>query len=91
MDELVVFDLDIQEIQEAICRTSDEVTEKIDWTKAWGEKYPILTQYQSEVEVPYYAKELRRLLSDMEKKYGYCELDAFLVLKDILAVVWKNR
>ena len=28
---------------------------------------------------------------DLEKKYGYNELDAFLVLKDILAYVWKCR
>ncbi len=31
------------------------------------------------------------LLRDLEKKYGYSELDAFLVLKDILASVWKGR
>ena len=37
-----------------------------------------------------YAAELKRLLSDLEKKYGYEELDAFLVLKDILASVWKE-
>ena len=38
-----------------------------------------------------YAAELDRLLKDLEKKYGYNELDAFLVLKDILAAVWKSR
>ena len=27
----------------------------------------------------------------MEKEYGYNELDSMLVLKDILARVWKNR
>ncbi|MCI8814271.1 MAG: hypothetical protein HFH60_03310 [Lachnospiraceae bacterium] len=43
------------------------------------------------MEVKTYAAELDRLLADPEKKYGYGELDAFLVLKDILAVVWKNR
>jgi len=51
----------------------------------------LLTQYQNEVDIPLYASELRRLLSDMEKKYGYSELDSLLVLKDILALVWKNR
>lgn len=90
LDELIDFDIDVQEIQEVIDKTSDEVNEKIDWTKAWSKKYPILARYQSEVETAPYAAELRRLLSDLQKKYGYGELDAFLVLKDILAVVWKN-
>ena len=90
LDELIDFDVDIREIQEVIVRTSEEVSEKIDWTKAWSKKYPILIQYQNEVEVSYYASELCKLLSDLEKNYGYDALNSFLVLKDILAVVWKN-
>ena len=91
LDELIEFDLEVQEIQEAIDRTSEAVTEKIDWTKAWSKKYPILVQYQSEVEIPLYASELDRLIGDLEKRYGYDDLNAFLVLKDILASVWKSR
>ena len=93
LDELIDWDGDrnLQEIQEAIDRTSDETADKIDWTKAWSKKYPILLRYQEEVEVSYYAAELDKLLSDLEKKYGYDALNAMLVLKDILAVVWKSR
>ena len=93
LDELIDWDGDrnLQEIQEAIDRTSDETADKIDWTKAWSKKYPILLQYKEEVEVSYYAAELDKLLSDLEKKYGYDALNAMLVLKDILAVVWKSR
>lgn len=93
LDELIDWDgnRNLQEIQEAIDRTSDEAADKIDWTKAWSKKYPILLQYQEEVEVSYYAAELDKLLSDLEKKYGYDALNAMLVLKDILAVVWKSR
>ena len=93
LDELIDWDGDrnLHEIQEAIDRTSDETADKIDWTKAWSKKYPILLQYQEEVEVSYYAAELDKLLSDLEKKYGYDALNAMLVLKDILAVVWKSR
>ena len=91
LDELIEFDSDVKEIQEVIDRTSDEVTEKIDWTKAWSKKYPILATYQNEVEIQGYAAQLKRMLQDLEKKYGYNELDAFLVLKDILAYVWKCR
>ena len=91
LDELIEFDLDIREIQDVIDRTSETVSEKIDWTKAWSKKYPVLARYQSEVDIPYYAAGLWKLLIDLKKKYGYNDLDAFLVLKDILAVVWKSR
>lgn len=89
MDELVEFDIDVKEIQEVIDRTSEEVSDKIDWTKAWSKKYPILARYLEKVDVSCYAAELNQLLCDLEKKYGYSELDSFLVLKDILASVWK--
>lgn len=91
LDELIEFDIDVREIQEAIDRTSDAVTEKIDWTKAWSKKYPILAAYQREVDTGTYAAELSRLLDQLRREYGYGELDAFLVLKDILAAVWNSR
>ena len=91
LDELIEFDMDVQEIQEIIEKTSEELTSKIDWTKAWSRKYPILAQYQSEVDISYYAEKLLRLLIDLVKKYGYNELNSMLVLKDILATVWKSR
>lgn len=90
LDELIEFDVDIKEIQDIIDKTSEEITSKIDWTKAWSKKYPILVQYQQEVNIPYYVAELQKLLTDLERNYGYKELDSFLVLKDILAMVWKN-
>ena len=36
LDELIDFDMDIQEVEQAIERTSAVLEEKIDWTKAWG-------------------------------------------------------
>lgn len=91
LDELIEFDIDIKEIQETIERTSEEVTDKIDWTKAWSKRYPILAQYQKEVETAYYVGELCKLLDDLKQKYGYDDLNAFFVLKDILAGIWKNK
>lgn len=91
LDELIEYDIDEKEIQDMIDRTSDEVSEKIDWTNVWSKKYPILATYQNEVKVNKYAVELNRLLDNLQKEYGYNELDAMLVLKDILAVVWKSR
>ena len=61
LDELIEFDVDLQEIQETIERISDEVTSKIDWTKAWSKKYPILASYQKEVNITYYAEALCKL------------------------------
>ena len=78
LDELITFDADVQEIQEAIERTSEAVTEKVDWTKAWSKKYPILARYQGEVDTAPYAEGLARLLEELKRQYGYGELDAFL-------------
>ena len=91
LDELVEFDPGIKEIQEVIDRTSEEAADKIDWTKAWSRKYPVLASYREEVDTACYAVKLDGLLRDLEKKYGYSELDSMLVLKDILAAVWKDR
>lgn len=91
LDELIDFDLDVQEVQQAIERTSDAVTDKIDWTKAWGKKYPVLVTYQETVDPAPYAQGLAELLDRLKGEYGYGELDAFLVLKDILAKVWQGR
>ena len=70
---------------------SAALEEKIDWTKAWGKKYPILLSYRQEVNVDYYALKLDGLIQELKRERGYSELDAFLVLKDILAAVWKSR
>ncbi len=90
LDELIEFDIDVQEIQEMIDKTSEEVSGKIDWTKAWSKKYPILARYQNEVDTAFYMSELERLINDLKNKHEYNDLDAFLVLKDILAAVWKK-
>ncbi len=91
LDELIDFDLDIQEIQQAIQRSDEKRDEKIDWTKAWGKKYPILLEYPAQVNTEYYAVRLNELLQTLRDEYRYSELDAMLVLKDILAQVWKER
>lgn len=91
LDELIAFDSDVREIQEVINKTTQEVSDKIDWTKMWAEKYPILATYQKEVEISQYEKELNNLLCNLERKYGYNSLDAFLVLKDILAQLWNKQ
>lgn len=72
-------------IEEIIKNTTEENQSKTDWTKAWSTKYPILKQYQSEVDIPHFSNQIRTMFNELEEKYGYSELDAMLVLKDILA------
>lgn len=91
LDELINFDVNVREIEQCIERTSEETQAKIDWTAAWGKKYPILLQYQSAVNIPNYAARLVGMLDELMQEYGYSQMDAFLVLKDILATVWKDR
>lgn len=88
---LIEFDMDVKEIQDIIDRTSEETEKKIDWTKAWGKKYPILVRYQKEVNIPNYAVRLGAMVDELKEEYHYSDLDAFLVLKDILAKVWQSR
>ena len=91
LDELIDFDIDVKEIQEIIDNTSEEAEEKIDWTNAWGKKYPILLLYQDKVNIPNYAHRINTMLNELEQEYQFNEQDAMLVLKDILYNVWKNR
>lgn len=91
LDDLISFDVDMREIEQTIERSSEELDEKIDWTSAWGKKYPILITYQKEVNIPNYAVRIGVMLDELKEEYGYNELDVMLVLKDILAKVWKSR
>lgn len=91
LDELIEFDADIKEIQEIIEKTKEETEEKIDWTNAWGKKYPILLQYQNKVNILNYAHRINAMLDELKQEYKFNELDTMLVLKDILYHVWKTR
>ena len=90
LDELIDFDVDVKEIEEVIQRTSEETQKKIDWTQMWAKKYPVLTAYPGQVRAEEYAAPLRALLDRLQADYSYSELDAFLVLKDILAKLYRR-
>lgn len=80
----------MEEIERAIDSISEETQKKVDWTKVWGKCYPVLTTYQQRVKISDYAVPLRELLDRLKREYGYGDVDACLVLKDILAHVWKD-
>ena len=90
-DELTGFDVRLNEIQEIIEKTDEKVEEKVDWTSAWGKKYPVLIRYQQEVNIPDYARRIDGMLDELKREYRYSEQDAMLVLKDILYQTWKKR
>ena len=75
----------MEKIEKKIKKTNEKNQKKINWTKAWSEKYPILKTYQSEVNISKYANEIRKMLDDIKNTYGYTDEDSMLVLKDILA------
>ena len=75
----------MNKIEKIIQNVNEYNQDKVDWTKAWSTKYPILKTYQKEVDIPRYATKIRNMFNELQKNYGYNELDAMLVLKDILA------
>lgn len=75
----------MKSIEKVIKNTTEKNQDKVDWTKAWSGKYPILKTYQNEVDIPKYAKKIREMFNELQEFYNYSELDAMLVLKDILA------
>ena len=91
LDELIDFDIEIKQIEEIINRTDENTQQKIDWTNAWGKKYPVLLQYRDKVNIPNYASSINTMLDELKQEYQFSEQDAMLVLKDILYHVWKKR
>ena len=81
----------MRDIENIIKDTNEDNQNKVNWTKAWSSKYPVLATYREEVDIEKYAKEIRKILSDLQKTYNYNELDAMLVLKDILYHEWKDK
>lgn len=91
LDELIDFDVDLKEIESVIENTGEEKTAKINWTDVWGKKYPVLKVYRQTVDVDCYANRIEELLSSLKSRYGFNDLDAMLVLKDILAHVYFGK
>lgn len=91
LDELIEYDFDEQQAQQMIDIVSDEAQSRIDWNKVWSKKYPVLATYHKTVRINDYAPALREMLTQLRVDYGYNNTDALLVLKDILARVWKGQ
>ena len=90
LDELIEYDFDEQQAQQMIDSVSDEAQARIDWNKVGSKKYPVLATYHKTVRINDYAPALHEMLTQLRVDYGYNNTDALLVLKDILARVWKG-
>ena len=86
LDELIEYDF-----EELIDSVSEKAQAKIDWSKVWSKKYPVLSTYREKVRIKDYAPVLGEMLTRLQVDYGYDHTDAVLVLKDILARVWKGQ
>lgn len=51
----------------------------------------MLATYHKTVRINDYAPALQEMLTQLRVDYGYNHTDALLVLKDILARVWKGQ
>ena len=91
LDELIQFDADEQQVEQMIDSVSEEAQAKINWNRVWGKRYPVLATYGEKVCIEDYAPALREMLTRLHVDYGYSATDAVLVLKDILARVWKGE
>ena len=91
LDQLIEYDFDENQAREMIDSISEENQKKIDWNKVWSSKYPVLTTYHEKVRVEDYAPALGEMMTRLQVEYGYNHTDALLVLKDILARVWKGQ
>lgn len=91
LDELIDYDVDEAQVREMIDSVSEETQKKLDWNKVWSKKYPVLATYHQKVRVEDYAPQIQEMLTQLRVDYGYNNTDALLVLKDILARVWKGQ
>lgn len=91
LEELLNYNKIDEEIESIIKKTNTKTQDKINWTKVWSKKYPILETYQSKVNIKKYESDLNNILTELQTKYNYNRLDAMLVLKDILAHSWDKN
>lgn len=91
LEELLNYNKVDEEIESIIKKTNTKTQDKINWTKVWSKKYPILETYQNKVNIKKYENDLNNILTELQTKYNYNRLDAMIVLKDILAHSWNKN
>src|SRR5699024_2625687 len=54
LEELLNYNKVDEEIESIIKKTNTKTQDKINWTKVWSKKYPVLETYQSKVNIKKY-------------------------------------
>ncbi len=74
----------MKNIEKIIRNINEENQNKVNWSKLWSKKYPVLETYQNKINVKDYEKKVNELTTSLMSDYGYSYQDAMLILKDIL-------
>ncbi len=90
LDELIDFDIDLKEIEQIIQTVNEAKAEQIDWNRAWSKKYPILASYTSMPGMGGYLSQVEDLCTRVKMEFGLSELDAFLVVKDMVYRIYRK-
>lgn len=77
-------DKKVKEIENVISKSDEDISDKVNWSKVWSKKYPVLGSYQKVVNITKHKAKLRDILEELKRYYNYNEVDAVLFLKDIL-------
>lgn len=64
---------------------------KVDWTKVWAKKYPILEEYQNIENIDKYEKIIEDLYLEFKNEFNLNDEDTVLILKDILYKTFKSK
>lgn len=68
----------------------EQISDVIDWTKAWSTKYPILDSYQTIKEIDKYKEKISQIYDEFKLEFEFDETDILLILKDILYQKYKK-
>ncbi len=91
LDELIDFDAEQEQIERLIERTSERTQERIDWNRRLEQKIPRAGRLPAAGARGGLCARHRGAARPARGRVRLQRLDACLVLKDILANVWKQR
>ena len=57
-------DKKIKEIENVIAKSDEDINDKVNWSKVWSKKYPVLNSYQEVINITKYKVKLRDMLEE---------------------------
>ena len=64
---------------------------KVNWTKVWAKKYPILEEYKNIDNIDIYQNKIEDLYLNFKSEFNLNDEDTVLILKDILYQTFKKQ